>query len=408
MQDATGPDEIIEASPPILVNQPHSLAIVKAAADVVWIVSARGDRIVDASGWREFTGQTDEEMQHGGWMRAVHPDDRRRTLRAWIGAVGRSASVEIEHRIRRRDGAYRTMRLRAIPVSDDRGQLREWVGMHTDETEQIAVRESLLASGESFRKLAEDLPQLVWTADANGAKTYCNQRYLNYTGALSVDEIDRSWLTYVHPDDRASAAHAWQRSLATGEPYECEYRFRRFDGSYRAFLARATAARDHQGRIVGWVGSGTDVHERKQLEAAMRKSEKLAIAGRLAANISHELNNPLAAALNTLYLALQDQNLSESSRMYVKLAEGQLKRIARLTRQTLRFHRQSSEPVLADLCAIMDSVLDAAAPENTPGVAAERQYHDSRNSTALPKTYVRRSPVSLEMLSMRSPATAGS
>ena len=216
MQDATGPDEIIEASPPILVNQPHSLAIVKAAADVVCDSSARGDRIVDASGWREFTGQTDEEMQHGGWMRAVHPDDRRRTLRAWIGAVGRSASVEIEHRIRRRDGAYRTMRLRAIPVSDDRGQLREWVGMHTDETEQIAVRESLLASGESFRKLAEDLPQLVWTADANGAKTYCNQRYLNYTGALSVDEIDdRSWLTYVHPDDRASAAHAWQRSLAT-------------------------------------------------------------------------------------------------------------------------------------------------------------------------------------------------
>lgn len=235
---------------------------------------------------------------------------------------------------------------------------------------------SLLLEG-NFRILAEALPHMVWTSEPGGAITYCNRLNFLYFGARDVDEMNRLWPTYIHPEDRPIALRAWQRSLETGEPYECQYRLRRFDGTYREFLARAAAALDRDGRIVGWVGSITDIHEQKQLEVAMRKSEKLAIAGRLAANIAHELNNPLSSITNALYLAMQDNHLSDTSRAYLKLADSELRRIATVTRQTLRFHRQSSEPARVDLREVANSILQSLNTSNSAPVQVERQYHES-------------------------------
>ncbi len=118
-------------------------ALVAAAAQIVWTASADGRRPTDTSQWEAFTGQTGSEATWGGWFEAIHPDDRAEALRAWGDAVAARRPLATEQRLRRRDGEYRSMEVRAVPVLDDRGQIREWVGAHTDITERVHAEEQL-------------------------------------------------------------------------------------------------------------------------------------------------------------------------------------------------------------------------------------------------------------------------
>ena len=109
---------------------------------------------------------------------------------------------------------------------------------------------------------------------------------------------------------------------------------------------------------VRWVGVIVlDASERKRSEEALRKSEKLAVTGRLAASIAHEINNPLEAITNLLFLLRNFSSLEEGALHYVKLAEYEVRRIAEITQQTLRFYRQSTLPARTTLADVIDSVL---------------------------------------------------
>ena len=137
------------------------------------------------------------------------------------------------------DGTSRDILGNAVPLFDSFGKLRGAVGAFIDITERNRVLAGHRERERRFQALAESLPQLIWTADANGQKTYCNQPYLGYTGFASAAEMNSSWQDMVHPDDRAGALDAWKLSVSTGEPYLKEYRLRRKDGVFRHHLARA-------------------------------------------------------------------------------------------------------------------------------------------------------------------------
>ena len=150
------------------------------------------------------------------------------------------------------------------------------------------------------------------------------------------------WKKFLHPDDVEKTDAIWARCFETAEPYVDELRLRRKDGVYRHFLARAVPIRNDAGECERWIGSATDVHDQKLAEAALRKSEKLATAGRLAASIAHEINNPLEATMNTLYLARTTPGVPFEALEYLDLADGELMRIAHITRQSLGFYREFS------------------------------------------------------------------
>jgi len=129
-------------------------------------------------------------------------------------------------------------------------------------------------------------------------------------------------------------------------------------------------------RQVRWVGVIVlDASERKRSEEALRKSEKLAVTGRLAASIAHEINNPLEAVTNLLFLLRNFGNLDEQATRYVDMAELEVRRVAEITQQTLRFYRQSTLPARASMADLLDSVLSLYQGRlHTLGIEVERDY----------------------------------
>ncbi len=118
-------------------------SLVDATRQTVWTADAKGELHGDQPGWAALTGQTPDQFQGVGWAERIHPDDRGRSVRAWLAATEKRAVYELQHRIRVRSGEYRIFHSRAVPVLESGGQVREWVGVSTDITAQIEAEQAL-------------------------------------------------------------------------------------------------------------------------------------------------------------------------------------------------------------------------------------------------------------------------
>ena len=119
-----------------------------AVSNLIWTNNAQGMMEGEQLGWAQFTGQTLEEYQGYGWVRAVHPDDAQPTIEAWNTAVSEKRLFEFEHRIRRHDGTWRSCSIRAVPIYGEKGEIREWVGVHNDITERKRISAALIEAKE--------------------------------------------------------------------------------------------------------------------------------------------------------------------------------------------------------------------------------------------------------------------
>jgi PAS domain S-box-containing protein len=180
----------------------------------------------------------------------------------------------------------------------------------------------------------------------------------------------------IHPDDRDAMEALYLETKASGQPFYCEYRVLRPDGSVRWVEAQAQYELNAEGKAIRMLGVMTDITRRKQAEAALLQSEKLAVAGRLAASVAHEINNPLAAVTNLLYL-IEGADSIETARNHAQAALSQVMRVAHITQQTLKFHRQSEAPRITRLSEEIDSVLSLLQGKlHQTGITVERRYED--------------------------------
>ncbi|GJD31536.1 hypothetical protein PMNALOAF_2795 [Methylobacterium adhaesivum] len=138
--------------------------------------------------------------------------------------------------------------------------------------EIVSDREADLAASERrFRVMTDAMPQMVWTTRPDGFHDFYNDRWYEFTGVPFGSTDGEGWNDLFHPDDRERAWARWRRSLATGDPYEIEYRLRHHTGSYRWTLGRAAPLRSADGRIERWFGTCTDIEDLKRAEEEARK-----------------------------------------------------------------------------------------------------------------------------------------
>jgi PAS domain S-box-containing protein len=159
-----------------------------------------------------------------------------------------------------------------------------------------------------LRDVIETIPTFAWTALPDGCIDFVNRNWQEYTGLSTEKAAGWGWQEAAHPEDVEQNVEKWRASLTTGEPFEDEVRYRRAaDGQYRWFLSRAVPLRDHRGKILKWFGTSTDIEDRKraehereklrEMEADLAHVNRVSVLGELAASVSHELKQPIAAAM---------------------------------------------------------------------------------------------------------------
>jgi PAS domain S-box-containing protein len=135
-------------------EQERFQAAVRAVRGIMWTNDAEGRMTGEQPGWTAITGQTREEYEGYGWARAVHPEDAQPTIDAWKAAVAERRTFLFEHRVRSRDGSWRRYAIRGEPIFNAAGEIREWIGVHTDITEQREAEAELRESNEEIQRYA--------------------------------------------------------------------------------------------------------------------------------------------------------------------------------------------------------------------------------------------------------------
>jgi PAS domain S-box-containing protein len=217
---------------------------------------------------------------------------------------------------------------------------------------QYEIRDALAElkqERETLHVIVDNLPVGVVLAKPTGEIVLANrnvEQILRHSPMTTSNiESHDQWIAF-HPEGNPvkEEEHPLRRAMVSGHPVPPEdFLCRRGDGSLAWVRAAAAPIFDDQGVIAGGVVAISDIDQQKRAESALIQSEKLAAVGRLAASISHEINNPLEAVTNLLYL-LEKVPQQPEARHYIATAQQELSRVSQIVTHTLRFHRQSTGP----------------------------------------------------------------
>ncbi len=234
----------------------------------------------------------------------------------------------------------------------------------TLDREKIVAESARAEHRATSRRLGQALEATglgTWTWDAATGMLDFDERAAAIFAVEPFVPISRSALRerIVHEDDRDLTPADLHEVLLTGGQYAAEYRIRVLDGVQRWIASRGNVTvSEGSGKVLGMIGTLQDITERKAQEAALRTSEKLAATGRLAATIAHEINNPLEAVTNLIYLAKTDPITPPSVSRMLETADGELARVSQIAQQTLGFYRDTTRPVTVDLNDLVKAVVD--------------------------------------------------
>ncbi len=233
-----------------------------------------------------------------------------------------------------------------IPVYEN-GKIEGVFDQYRNTTE-IVIGARRLRESEARLKLATEVAELgvfVWHI-AEDVATWENDRMYQIFGQTPrEDPIPgvRFMNQVILPDFLGPFQESVEITLRTGEPFHFEGLIQHPDGTPRWIEVIGHLEYEGQDVPVRMLGTVRDITQLKKSEEALRTAEKLSVAGRLAASIAHEINNPLASVTNLLYLARHTHSLDEAH-AFLDTAERELRRVAAITHQTLRFYRQSTSP----------------------------------------------------------------
>ncbi|MFT3682090.1 MAG: PAS domain S-box protein [Ferruginibacter sp.] len=295
----------------IIAENEHRLNIaVEAAGLGTWELNFITKDVTYSRRYLDILGiDPQSNPDHEALMRNIHPEDLP-IRNAAINEALRTGNLDVEMRLLTgKNKKLKWVTARGKVFYDGDNKPFKMLGTLMDITEEKLKKDVLQNSEERFRLLANSMPQLVWTAGAEGNVNYYNQSFYDYTGFTEGELDDDRWVQIIHPDDAAENVKAWQHAVSTGHDYLFEHRFRKKNGDYRWQLSRAIPLRDNEDNIQLWVGTSTDIHEIK--ESDQQKDLFISMA-------SHELKTPITSIkgyvqlLMTMYKNSKDNFLTNS------------------------------------------------------------------------------------------------
>ena len=344
-------------------GSPRSRQAEEAALRLAAIVESSDDAIIskDINGvvtsWNKaaerILGYTEQEIVGQSITRIIPPDMRDEETRI-LARLRDGERISHFQTVRmKKNGERINVSLTISPIRDQYGNVVGAAKILRDITEQMLIEKA----ASRLAAIVESSEDAIISKDLNGVIASWNQAAERILGYTAHEIVGQSILLIIPPDLREEETQILAK-LVAGERIEHFQTVRMKKGGERIEVSLTISpVKDRQGRIVGAAKILRDITQQKRLEGALHTSERLASVGRMAATIAHEINNPLEAVTNFVYLARHDPGLPQNVRHYLNCADQELSRVAHIAQQTLGFYRDSSCPALLVVSEVVDDVL---------------------------------------------------
>jgi PAS domain S-box-containing protein len=265
--------EISEAAPS--TGERDLKAITDLSPVGIYRTNAEGHITYVNDRWREIMDIEAEAAYGAGWIKAMHPDDRQSTIDAWQGYIeGKREHYEIDCRIIRTDGSVTWLKSQTERDFNDKGGFIGCVGTLTDVTDLKETQLALEQRESDLRIMAMFSPVAVCRTNLEGHVVQANETWKQMVRLEDDQGMGDGWAASLHPDDKERVIEDWQATVADGSEYINEFRLTSEDDQERWVLGQLKRELDQNGTHVGYVGSTTDITERKLAEQALAASEQ--------------------------------------------------------------------------------------------------------------------------------------
>ena len=411
------------------ISEERHRSYIELTGELGWTTNRHGEVVEDLPTWRNFTGQSAEEIRGMGWANALHPDDVEHTMHAWNNAVATKRAYEVEYRIRRHDGIYRHFLARGVPVSKQDGTIREWVGTCIDITERKASEE-ILHRYELLSQNSRDIVLFMRRDDgsileANAAATNAYGYSRDELLKLTINDLRAAGARGLTADQMAQADAGGilfetihRRRDGSTFPVEVSSQGATIDGTRMLIsvvrditerkqaeealshahreLLEAKNAVDHivEERTAelkkAYESLRVETEERQRTEARLRQAHKMEAVGTLAGGIAHDFNNILAAIIGFSEMAIDKTPEGSPARRHMERVFTAGIRGRELVKQILTFSRQAEQekqplklvPVIKEALGLLRASLPSTIDIRTnlqseSGIRPRRSYPDA-------------------------------
>ncbi|MDB5932558.1 MAG: sensor hybrid histidine kinase [Polaromonas sp.] len=360
-------DALLQAAPVgiALADTEGRLLRTNAASRLLWGIDPLDKNVREYAQWK---GWWAEDSDRPGRRLEPHEWAMPRTFQ---GQELSRDTVEIEPF--NEPGVHRTILNCGAPVRSSDAKIIGSVVAQMDITDLVKTQAALRGTVARYHTIANAIPQMVWATLANGHHVYFNQQWYEYTGVAQGATDGEGWKALFHPEEREVAAKKWRHSLASGEPYEVEYRLRHHSGEYRWTLGRALPVRDSEGTIVRWMGTCTDIHEQKLAQEALQQADRL--KDEFLAMLAHELRNPLAPIATAAELLSMGTLDKEGVWKLSEVISRQARHMTRLIDDLLDVSRVTRGQITLDKKPVDLKSVIAEAVEQVKPLAETKGHH---------------------------------
>lgn len=351
------------------ISERSRLAL-EAAHLGTWSYELGSGAVVSDRYSREFFGFSEGDRPGASdFMERVSEEHRARLRAVGKGVIERGEGAEFSEELRLiwPDGSVHWVgcggRLYREAEADGDGKLK-LVGVCRDTTQKNLNDEALRESEARFRSVLEDSRDVIYRVNLRTRKyEYVSPSVEQVVGIPVAEIMEMEWqevLATIHPEDQERVRKALE-GLGRGETTVVEYRQLGQRSDYHWLSNQATVIADEAGRPLYRDGAIRDITEQKNAETALLRSTTLESVGRMAATMAHEINNPLAALVNLVFLAQEEKDLPEAARKHLEAADAELRRVAHITRRSLGFYREATAPGPVDAALVMESAAELLA-----------------------------------------------